>query len=621
MTREKIYLFFVILITFGIYLGTLNYSFTYEDPHYIGESEYIKGIKPLISIFKGDAFLRYENIDLSRPFMPVSLALDYKAWGLNPAGYRLTNIILHILNSILVYTLAVRVLSGWGPLMASLLFALHPIHIEPVVGVTFREDLLVTFFYLSSLLLYMRFTEDPNKRYYFLSVFSFLLALFSKEMAVTLPVILLIYDFSLSGKRGKRLLYHLPYWGFLLFYLYVIYYAYSNLPYPPTHVSGIISIISTPLKMLAIYLKLMLFPFSLHVDYNVPLSTAFRGWEVIASIALILVISTYLIRSRDKTAFFYLAFFFVTLLPVLNIVPTFRLMADRFLYLPSVGFCIAFPLLISRFENRLSGVSQIRKVFFFASLCVAVLFAAAAVKHQRVWKDDLSLWSDVLKKSPLSVRAYTALGTYYLNLGKDDEAFPMLRKAIELKPDYDKAHYNLGVVYLRKGHLDAAILSFNKAIEYNPAYAKARFNLGLSYAKKGLYDKAIQEYEEALKLTPGNAVLYNNIGNVYGAKGMHDRAIAMYERAVLLDLSYSGAYYNMGNSFAERGRYGEALSFYEKAIALDPTNPSAYFNMGNVHLYLGQREKAVDAYNEALRLDPMHEGAMDALRLMMRGDK
>lgn len=603
----------ILLAAIGIYAGSLGYSFTYDDYHYIVDSEYIKGWRAFFSIFgSGYLSLLPENLDMTRPFMPFSLTVDYTFWGLNPAGYRLTNIILHALNSVLIYTLASYISRGWVPLTASLLFALHPVHTEAVVGITFREDLLVTFFYLSSLICYIRFANGSRGGGYILSLLLFFIALLSKEMAVTLPLVLLAYDYFF-GLRGKRKWYrYLPYLGLIPLYLWLLYIVYSNPPTPPAYHGNILDI-ST---VLAGYFKLLVFPFNLSVDYDIASSS--NSWTFIFLIISIFASVLYILKSEDKTGSLCIAFFFITLIPVLNIVPTFRLIADRFLYLPSAGFCIFIAVI---FYRIIPEKASWRKLYFLGPAAILLFYAATAMDRGRVWQNDLTLWSDVLKKSPQSVRAYTAIGAYYIKEGKDDEAFPFLQKSIELRPDYDKGYYNLGVVYLRKGNTDAAITAMKKAMEITPGYGKAHFNLGLAFMQKEKYDEAVAEYEKALSSMPGNAVLYNNIGNAYSSKMMYDRALQMYEKAVSINPDYADAYYNMGNSLVEKGMYIQALRSYEKAVALDPLNASAYFNMGNLYLSLRKQDKAVSAYKEVLRLNPVHQGARDALELIMRTDK
>lgn len=604
--------FAIIVAAFGVYLNSLGYSFTYDDHHYIVESGYIRGWTKFFSIFEGAYFSHPpEALDLTRPLMPFSLTADFVVWGLNPFGYRLTNIFLHALNSILVYILAKQILSdGWVSLAAALIFAVHPIHAEPVIGITFREDLLVTLFYLSSLIFYIRFAKGAGRANYILSVFTFFLALLSKEMAVTLPFILYCYAYLFGGKGAKRAgLYHyLPYWGILPFYFYFLYLVYSGLPNPPGYAG---SIMATP-HILAAYLKLLLFPLNLSVDYNL---ISYNFPEVIFFTTILFVLLRYAVASRDKAIFFGMIFFIITLLPVMNIIPTFRLIADRFLYLPSVGFCILMASLLFKCRQKLGGVPLMHKVI---AVIILGFYLLIALNRGGVWRNDFTLWSDALKKNPLSVRAYTAIGAYYINEGNDDSALKMLQKAVEIRPDYDKGYYNIGAIYLKRGYIDAAITVLRKAVEINPDYAKAHFNLGLALAKKGDYDEAIEEYEKALNSMSANALVYNNIGNAYSAKDLYDKALLVYEKAVSIDPYSADAYYNMANGLAKLGRYDEALKYYEKAIALNPGHSSAYFNMGNVYLQLGRKEKAISAYEAAVKADPRHQGASDAMKEILK---
>lgn len=595
-------------LTLSVYLFTLPYSFTYDDHHYIEESRYIKSWNGLTAILNDSgAAVSPEELDLTRPLMPVSLAIDYSLWGLNPAGFRLTNILLHALNSVLVYILASSLLTNrWSCLMSALIFAVHPIHVEPVVGITFREDLLVTFFYLSALLLYIKFAVDSKPLYYLFSLSFFILALLSKEMAVTFPLVVLIYNFILKRDAGKKsLLLQIPYWSVLPFYLLFLYSIYSKLPLPGSGAGDGPVFILSSLKMIATYAGLLLFPFGLHVDYD--FHAALFDPAMLTGIILILAAAWYLIKGKDRVISFCIAFFFVTLIPVMNIIPTFRLVADRFLYLPSVAFSLLAGILLMQLGQR----DRFRLVI---SAALILLLGVVAVKRGTVWENDLTLWSDVMKKSPGSVRAYAAVGAYYLKEGKDDEAMAMFQKTISLRPDYDKGYYNLGVLYLRKGYDAAAISNLSRAVELNPDYGKAYFQLGLAYAQGGQYDKAIQAYEKAIKFMPDSAVLQNNLGNAYSANGDYSRAFAAYETAISLDTNYADPHYNLGNLLVHLDNVERAIKAYKKAVELNPLNVSAYYNLGNVYQATGKKDEAIYAYSQALNIDPSHKRAGEALK-------
>lgn len=603
-------------VTISVYLFTLPYSFTYDDHHYIEESRYIKSWAALASIFNtGYAAVSPEDLDLTRPLMPVSLALDYSVWGLNPAGFRLTNILLHALNSVLVYILASSLLTNrWSCFLSALIFAVHPIHVEAVVGITFREDLLVTFFYLSALLLYIKSAEGSKFLYYLFSLAFFILALLSKEMAVTFPFVLLLCNYYIlkreDGGKASRFL-KISYWLPIPLYLLFLYSIYSKLPLPQSGSGGISGAIFPVLKMIATSAGLLLFPFNLHVDYDLHVALFDPG--LLTGVIIILGAGWYLINGKNRGLSFCIAFFFVTLIPVMNIIPTFRLVADRFLYLPSVAFSLLAGIVIMHIGQR----DRFRLVI---SAALILLLGVVAVKRGTVWENDLTLWSDVMKKSPGSVRAYAAVGAYYLKEGKDDEAMAMFQKTISLRPDYDKGYYNLGVLYLRKEYYDAAITSLSRAVELNPEYGKAYFQLGLAYANGGQYDKAVPAYEKAIKFMPDSAVLQNNLGNAYSANGDYSRAFAAYEMAISLDTNYADPHYNLGNLLVHLDNVERAIKAYKRAVELNPLNASAYYNLGNVYQATGKKDEAIYSYSQALNIDPSHKGASEALR-QMAGDR
>lgn len=614
----------VIILSLAAYLYTLGHEFTFDDYHYIVESGYIKGWGALSSIFSRDlSSLSPETLDLSRPLMPFSLTLDYKIWGLKPFGYHLTNVIFHTLNSVLIYLLAKQFLPGPESLASAMIFSIHPIHVEPISGVTFREDLLVTFFYIFSLLFYVRYRCNRKLTYYILSFSSYLLALLSKEMAVTLPAVIVLYEYLFSKREKMKAsvwLYICPFLIATFTYLVYLYLVYSSLPSYPGIAWDFNSVFFTALDLIYINVRLLLFPVNLNVDYD--LSTTFSFLESTSLLSLTMIVCSiyYFFSGKKKVLSFCAIFFFVSLLPVLNIVPTFRLAADRFLYLPSVPFCMIAGAVFFELKRRLEFGPQ-RRLPSFIGICVLVLFFINTVSTARVWENEYTLWSNVLRKNPDSAMAHAALGAYYLKEERDDEAKRHLLKAIQMRPDYDKPYYNIAVVLEREGDIDAAISAMERAVRINPQYVKARFMLGLMLERVGRHDEAIAEYNEALVFMPDSGVIYNNLGIAYNAKGMYTDALKNYERAISLDPGYADAYYNMGNTFVNAGQYREALSSYRTAVKLNPGSASAYFNMGNVYLLLNRREDAVSAYRNALILDPGHSGAKEMLGMIERGEE
>lgn len=613
--------FTVFIVAFVAHTNTLNNGFTFDDYHYIVESEFIKGWKDFFSVYTRDYLaLPQEKLDLTRPFMPLSLTFDYSIWGLNPFGYHLSNVILHSLNSLAVYLLAGSILGAGASFAAALIFAVHPVHVETVASATFREDLLVTFFYITSLVFYIRFSSTSKKTYYFISFLAFFFALLSKEMAATLPLVLIIYDYFLSGKpfSWKRWLFYAPFWSLLALYLLFIYTIYSNIVVSPAIKGSLSAVLYTASKITGSCIKLLIIPVNLLADYNLHSSDSFLEPSVFFPAALIATLLFYLFKSRNKAFSFSAIFFFISLLPVINLIPTFNLLADRFVYLPSVPFCILAGLMISTYGKKISGKSLLDKLSLFIFVCMLVLFFLNTLSLSKVWKNDFTLWSNVLLKNPYSAKAYAAIGITHLKEERYDEALRMLIRSLELKPDYDKAHYNLGLIYKKKGFLDAATSEFKKAVEINSGYGKAYFMLGLALSKQRQYAESINAYEKAIKFMPDNAVLYNNLGNSYSARRSYKKALLQYETAISIDPSFADAHYNMGNAHFKAAHYNLAISSYEKSLAIDASNASAYFNLGNAFLAIGLTDEAVSAFETTLGVDPMHEGSK-AMLARIRG--
>lgn len=590
------------LVAFGLiavmvliaYSNTFTASFHFDDTHSIVENPYIKRVA-------------LENIkyllSANRPVVNLTLMLNYQLSGLNVVGWHMFNIAVHIANAFFVYLLIFNTMNMplFGKkyeesakrlaLFGALLFGVHPIQTESVTYIITRTELVTTFFYLATVLLFIKGVRANRFAYFIGAFFTSLCAMGSKEWAVTLPAVLFLYDvLFLSGGRiapalsrwKAYVLIALP-WGVAAYTLALISTGGSpSVGFGVSTVSGITpgTYLLTSLDVLWTYVRLLFLPINQNLDYDYPISrTLFEFPTLLSLIGHIVVVSAVfrLYKKKGWTLIpFGVAWFYITLSPVQSFVPIIDVIFEHRLYLPSIGFFIAFIAGYEGLFDWLQGKQAVmakgaRPLIYrtkgFALILfipIVLLLTTATCQRNRVWQDDFTLWADSVKKSPDKARPLSNLGKAYTEKGMVAEAIAACQKALKIDPDYAIAYNNLGNAYDKKGMAEEAIAEFQAVLKIDPGNAIARFNLGSIYYKKGLVDEAIAEYQKALKVNPNFVIAHNNLGNIYDKKGMVEEAIAEFQAALKIDPGNAMARFNLGNIYYKKGLVKEAIAEYQK---------------------------------------------------------
>ena len=561
------------LICIVLYFNTLSNGFVFDDYAVIIENKYIQHPLESFPAFFNHSYFSVASGESSyRPVATLSYYLIYAVAGLNPFWYHLFSLFLHVSNVILIYLLAGLILKNrLTALMAAILFACHPALTEAVDCISYNEDLLAAFFYISALIFYLklRSTEpNPSFKYYTLSLFFFLLGLFSKEMAITLPAVILLYDVSFKREadnakqsfsfqliintiRDKVRVYS----GFMavgLFYLYVRFFLLvkQETSLKPFYGNLLERIIFLPAHILS-FIKLSFWPVKLTADYVYPYPQHYYSISNFIGVLCIagLVVPSFFIFKHSRTFFFAIWWFLITLFPVYNLIPIYNPLAERYLYLPLIGFCMALALAF----NILKSKQFFKKAPANALLTVAIIailgfYSVGTIARNRDWKDSFTLWSKTVLTSPNSSNAHGSLGRAYQDRGQLKKAILEYQKAIEIFPDNYKAYYNLGVIFDGQGALKEAETNYKRAIDINPAFINARFNLGNIYHKQGRLSEAIQQYLLVTQLDPADFEARNNLGVAYAAQGNLKQAIAVWEKVLTMDPDNKSAAENINKA-------------------------------------------------------------------------
>ncbi|MGD8344003.1 MAG: tetratricopeptide repeat protein [Desulfobacterales bacterium] len=558
----------LVCITAIVYFNSLSNGFVYDDLGTIVENVHIKRFSNFLSSFYNQDYFEISGGEASyRPVATLSYYLLYAIFDLNPFGYHLTSFGLHILNVVLVYLLSYFISGNrTASFVAALLFACHPVQTEAVNGISYNEDLFAAFFFFLALLMYTKLDTTALRQNFMtlaLSLLFFMLGLLSKEMAITLPAIIVLYDVTVripvsehvSLKRAleiiqKRKYYYSAYVGVSLIYLWLRFFALYNPEESETQIWGPLwdRIVYLPVLFFD-YIKLSLLPLKLNADYVFSYPAGFLNVAPILALIVVLgliIFSFVVIRHSAATAF-GIWWFFITLFPVYNIIEIYNPFAERYLYIPLFGFCLVISIFLDRFLSRIpfpkTGVLKAGVI-----IMVVVFYSIITINRHKDWKDNYSLWTKTLEVEPNSVRAHGNLARVYLERGLIDESMREVKKTIELNPKGFKAHYNLGVVLAEQDFLTEAIAAYKKTIEINPKYKNAHFNLGNIYKAQNRLEAAKQAFKKVVEIDPGDIEARNNLGVIYAMQGKLDAALVEWQQVIVLDPANRDVQANIENA-------------------------------------------------------------------------
>ena len=547
----------IVLVCLVVYYNALSNGFAFDDLGVIVNNAYLKRPGQFLAALFNLSYFKVAGLEASyRPLATLSYLFIYWFAGLNPFYYHLLSLVLHALAAVLVYRLADGIFENHlQALLAGLLFAVHPVLTEAVDCITFNEDLLAGVFFIASLLLYIQTrvgSAAVASRNYWLALILYFLGLLSKEMAITLPAVIVLYDLVLRDRRPdgitlkrtraivkQRIAFYAGFAAVSLVYLGIRFLIIIS-PGGTMHFSyGSLwqRLIFLPWHLLH-FVKLALLPYPLTADYVFAYPASF--WEAsnligLAVVAGLLAISIP-VYHRSKPIFFGIWWFLITLLPVSNLIEIYNPIAERYLYIPVIGFCLVVPVLISALAARCFARPATATAAALIPLAgILGVYAWLTIARNADWKDNFTLWTQTLQTTPNSAVAHGNLGRAYQDRRQLDEARKHFKIAIGLDPQDFKSYYNLGLVYFQKGDPDRAIKYFKRSIALNPDCFNCHYNLAMLYHKQGHLEPAIAHYLKLIALKPENFAAHNNLGFAYAMQGRLKRAIAQWEIAHRLD--------------------------------------------------------------------------------------
>jgi len=597
----------LIAATYAVYWNVTGHTFiNLDDNLYVYENRHVQNGITLDSITWAFTTTHASNW---HPLTWLSHMLDSELYGLNPRGHHLTNLLVHIVNTLLVF-FVLRRLTGtlWRSGFVAALFALHPLHVESVAWVAERKDVLSTLFWMLTIWAYTWYVERPKLTRYLLTLLTFALGLMAKPMLVTLPFVLMLLDYWPLGRladgqwtatdnghgRQSASTHKMERQAFRLLWEKAPFLALTAASSLVTFVAqksgGAVTTLEVyPIKIrianaLVSYVKYMgkmfwpqklavLYP---HPGYTLPM------WQILGAGFLLVTISILALKARRRYPYCAVGWLWYlgTLVPVIGLVQVgSQAMADRYTYVPLIGLFIIIAWggcdLVAKWPYRRVGLGSA------AGALISALMICSFLQVQ-LWKNSITLFEHTLVVTSNNWFIHYNLGVTLDKKGRIDEAIKHYLVAVRIKPDNEEAHYNLGNALDKKGRIDEAIKHYLVALGIKPDNEKTHYNLGNALDKKGRLDEAIKHYLVAVRIKPDHEKAHNNLGIALDKKGRLDEAIKHYLVAVRIKPDYGEAHNNLGIAFYHKGNVDMAIKHFQKALLINPNDSTARNNLRSV---------------------------------------
>ena len=639
--REKIKPYLLVLLLMSTvcalaYFNSLHNPFIWDDEGLVVKNTLIRNWQNLPQAFTNDLYFGANSgSNFYRPLQTISYIIDYHFWGLNPFGYHLTNIILQIGVSFLVFLLVANLFTSLAiAIGAGVLFAVSPIHTEAVTYISGRAEMLMGFFIILALLLFMRSQKKAGRYsglFYILSLLSFVLSLLTKEVAIVFPFIISGYIFYIQRDRLKEKYYFFkrsgPFFALALIYILV---RVSSFNFVTFQLPALVQVpwfirLSVLPKVSLTYLKLLINPTGLHMSWELARPKSYPGILLaVFSLGAIIAACFLCLRQpvRNKSAAFMLFWSLVFFIPQSGIFPINAFIAEHFIYLSSISFFILIAYVLDKFLRK--------ELFIFCIGAICAVYILVTGLRNLEWSNGLVFYQGIIKHSPTSFQAHNNLGLEYERRGFYQEAQREYLLALEIKGDLLEARSNLASAYYRqKRYADA--LNEYALIEKMPLGNKAgevQNNIANIYDLQGLKEKAMERYKLALALDARLNFTHFNLARIYFAKNDLPEAVrqiclSLFKDTTVLPKRYlqvisnfihtcgtvDGAeefYNNLGIRFANELLWEPAIICFKRSIEIDENFQDAYFNLGLAYLKNGKKNEAVSVLKSCLRINPNH---------------
>lgn len=626
----------IVLLTLLVYLPALDNQFVnWDDPQVILDNRYIRSITSESLEWMFTSFNTGNWIPLTR----LSHAMAFSLFGPNPKMHHLVNVALHGLNTLVVFYLFSAVLKLAGrnsrndadspakryhveaAALGALVFGLHPLHVESVAWVAERKGLLCELFFILSLLSYLRYVDKETHGIAELGtcLFFFILALMSKPMAVSLPVVLLILDGwplnRLKGKISFVFLEKVPF--FVVSFIFGVIAIKAQASSGAMVATDIVSPgfrVMNAFHSIIFYLSKLLLPINLVPFYPIvnPAGSAFSGANLFCAVLVIFISGVCVFYAFKKQSYLLAAwlYYLITVGPVLGILQVgSQAAANRYAYLPTLSITlllaqgIVFLIFTLKWRSKTEWVVKPALVVMVAG--GLIFYGSITVKQIKVWHNSVSLWEHVIRSFPdVSNIAHTNLANAYREAGRYNDAVNEYKRGLAIALPHPYTLNGLGCVYLDRGQVDKAIEAFERAVDLDSGYATAYRNLWFAYNRCGMAKEALAAVQKAIQLDPDFGAAYSNLGISLGNLGKSEESEQAFLKAVALEPDNPEFLANLATTYQRAGRLDEAIELYQKAVKKNPRNPIYLMNLGNTYLSKERFKPAMILFNTVINLEP-----------------
>jgi protein O-mannosyl-transferase len=610
------------------YLNTLFNGFVYDDNRQVLDNPYLKSFHYLPKVFGTTvwSFVGAQGVsNYYRPMMTLGYLFCYQVFGPLAYGFHLVNVCLNAGVVCLVFVVARRMFHDRTPaFVAAGLFALHPVHTEAVAWVAAVTSLELTFFYLLTFWLFLNVARPEGKRSSWVElamVASFAFTIFSKEQALTLPLVAMAYehfyreDRSQTTWRQKAGRYGVLWLMDVAYVLFRVQHLGAFAPQVQMSRLGWYPSLLSALVLITQYVVKLLWPWKLCAYYVFHKGSSVQDPRVIIGLGLLLACAVVFLAlwRRSRTATFGFVWFFATLAPVLDVrFLAGNVFAERYLYLPSVGFC---------WLVGWAGIQLWREVYkplwrqgiVVAACLLAVLFAVRVVARNWDWHDDHTLYTQTLKVSPNAIHIRENLGVVEWDHGNIDGAERQWRIALQINPVDPIALNNLGLVYAKRKQYEEAAHYFRQAILRKPNYTDPHLNLGSLDLDLEKYEAAEWQLRAAVALSPLIPSCHNKLAKLYLQEGRLADAERELSLSVAADRNFEG-YDGLGDVYLKEGRTAQAEQSFASAVAINAYDAHAHFGLAKVAASNGRKANALEEYARGLETDPNNPEAKNAVQ-------
>ncbi len=620
--RKLLICLLLTLVVLAAFWQVRNSDFVnFDDPRCTTENLHIQG--GLNPEFLKWAFTT-SHAGYWQPLTWLSFAMDYQLFGLNAGGYHIVNLLLHIVNTLLLFLIFNRMTHAlWKSAFMAALFALHPIHVESVAWIAERKDVLSAFFWMLTMGAYVLYAEKPGVRKYLLTIVLFSFGLMVKPMLVSLPCVLLVLDYwplgrlrfndsldvpkipeSKKEKKSARKISAsarskeatLPEQSQFLQRLWPV--IREKIPFfALSAISSIVTAIGQQkagamesLEILPIatrignalisyirYIGMTIYPHGLAVFY--PYRGTISPWEVFLAAAFLLIATLMIFRWAAKMPYLVMGWLWYlgTLVPVIGIIQVgMQSMADRYTYIPIIGLFVATTWAVPDITRNWRYRQYILSAGAVIVLSALMFSTRMQVKY---WQNSITLFEHAIQVTDNNYLAHNNLGVALSSTGKREEAMAQYREAIRIKPNYENAIFNLANNLSAQGRTDEAILCYQEALRLRPNYAKAHNNLATLLISKKMFKEAIGHYQEALKTDPTNSATHYNLGAAWLSIDHFEDAVGQFQEAVRINPRFSQAHNAWGIALARSGKTAEAINHFREALRIKPNFREANDNL------------------------------------------